>query len=180
MSSSCICNIAMCSHWAKEWRGLWSQPPQITQAKKNVQIAWEKQAVPKHLYLFISVPWCFDCSLALRNFKISISSWTLGKSEAQTPCKYWSFESTNLCPTAWSTRPSGKGGSGVLALAESTFWETHGLVCTCLNLSDKAKQRFQDLPDSDTSGLLARNQNGTVRGSSGLERRNKRLQSEIC
>lgn len=85
MSSSCICNTAMyCVLQGQEMGGgpQWSQPPQITQAKKNVQITWEKQAVPKHLYLFIFVPSDFDCSLALRNFKINLSSWTLSELEA--------------------------------------------------------------------------------------------------
>lgn len=146
------------------------------QAKKNVQIAWEKQAVPKHLYLFISVPWRFDCSLALRNFKISISSWTLGKAEAQTLCKYWSFESTNLCPIAWSTGPSRKGGGVVFWLRRSqpseklTDMSVH--AWTCLT---KPSRDFRICQIPDTSRLLARNQKGTARGSEGLGWRNKTL-----
>lgn len=47
------------------------------------------------------------------------------------------------------TQWEGWGSVVVLALAKSTFWETHGHVCTCLNLSDKAKQRFRDQPEPD-------------------------------
>lgn len=72
----------------------------------------------------------------------------------------------NLCPTAWSTGPDGKGG-GVVC------WPNHGHVCACLSLPERAKGRLQHLPAPDTSGLLAQNQNGTVRGSEGLGRRNK-------
>lgn len=62
--------------------------------------------------------WLQSCT---SNFKISISSWTEGKPKAQTLCTSWSFDSRNLCPTAWSTGPSGKGGwAVVLALATST------------------------------------------------------------
>ena len=138
----------MLHHWAKEWRGPWSQPPPVSQAKKNLQIAWEKEAVPKHLYLFISVPWRFDCSLALRNFKISSHSWTPGKSETQTLCKYWSFESTKWCPVAWSTEPSGKGGGCCFGSGKAHLLRN---LWTCLDLPELAWRSRAGISESARS-----------------------------
>lgn len=146
----------MLYHWAKEWRGPLVLATSYYASQETCANRMRKAGIPKHLYLFSSVPWRFDCSFALRNFKISISSWTLDKSEAVILCKYWSFESMSLCPTAWSTGHAGEGRSGAQVLAVSNFWGTHGHVCTCLNLPAKSSRNFRSCQIQTQAACLLR------------------------